>query len=181
MRNLIAITLFSILFLSAYGQNKTHSGFDVGYSSKGFIPITVYLGANKLQYGLTVGLPIKTGTKGDYHPLTSWTELPNKGVVVKKGEYYLPIMFNLSQPLQDNFYLGAGLGYTFKTLYTNMHDATETIGTYGSYYIKTPGNGQIDYIMFLNYITPYVDGGNLSIKVFYSGLMGIGASLGYAF
>ncbi len=162
-------------------NNTTHSGFDVGYSYNGYVPVSLYLGASKTQFGLTVGIPAKTGTKGDYLPVINWSELPKAEDVIKQGEYYLPITFNLSQPIYNNLYLGAGIGYAFKTSYRNMYDETEKIGENGSYYIKSPDKGRIDYIMFLNYILPSTDSTNFSIRMFYSGLMSAGISIGYAF
>jgi hypothetical protein len=184
MKKVYLLIPFIFICLSGYGQNKhlkVHSGFDIGYSHKGFIPLTVYLGSKETQYGLTIGLPVKTGTKGKYHPVINWSEFPKEEDVIKEGEYYLPIMFNLSRAIHNNLYLGGGIGYTFKTLYRNMHDDSEIIGDNGSYYITSPGKGRIDYIMFLNYVFPSIDSSHFSIRVFYSGLMGVGASIGYAF
>ncbi len=166
--------------LSSNGQNKVHSGVDIGYSHKGFIPLTVYVGAKETQYGVTVGFPVNKGTSGEYHPVVNWTRFPDEVDVVEKGEYCLPVMFNLSRAVHNNLYAGAGLGYSFETLYKNMSDDSGEIGN-GAYYITSRGKGRIEYIMFLNYLLPTSDSAQFSIRVFYSGIMGAGASVGYAF
>lgn len=181
MKKVDMVIFFFLFFLSGYGQNKVHSGFDVGYSHEGFVPITLYAGLGSTQYGLTVGVPTKTGTNGAYHPVINWTDFPEDADVVSEGEYYLPLMLNLSRPVHDNIYLGGGVGYAFKTSYRNLYDNSGTLGDYGHYHIKAPDKGKIDYIMFISYVLPSLDSSHHNIKLFYSGLMGFGASFGFAF
>src|SRR5690606_8766542 len=111
MKKAFQLLIFLALCSSGYSQNKVHSGFDVGYSHEGFVPITLYVGLGSTQYGLTVGVPTKTGTNGAYHPVINWTDFPEDADVVSEGEYYLPLMLNLSRPVHDNIYLGGGIGY----------------------------------------------------------------------
>jgi len=181
MKKVNMVIFYFLLFLTVTAQNKVHSGFDVGYSHEGFVPITLYVGSGSTQYGLTVGIPTKTGTKGKYHPVINWTDFPEDEDVVSEGEYYVPLMLNLSRPVHDNLYLGGGIGYSFKTLYRNMYDDSGIIGDNGRYHIKAPDNGKIDYIMFISYVLPSLDSLHYNIKLFYSGLMGFGASFGFAF
>ncbi len=179
------LIFISFLFsMSAFAQtsfvnNNYKFGVDVGYSQNGYMPASLYIGVDRMQYGISVAYPINSGQKGKYYSNINWDEFSSE--IVKSGNFYYPFTFDVGYHITDKFVIGAGIGYSMKILYRNMYDNAHILGNNGSYYITKSDGGQVEYKAFLSYYFPSFNTSSFYIKGFYSKAMGVGASFGTEF
>ena len=157
-----------------------HVGMDVGFSNKGYMPVGFHFSSyeTKFQFGFTVGVPVRKGTKGEYYSTINWDEYPED--IVGDGEYYTPFTVDVGYKIYGGLIIGAGIGYASKTVYRNMYDSFHILGYNGSYHITLNDGGVPEYKGYVCYYFPADYNRIMSwfIKGSYSYTMGAGLSVG---
>lgn len=160
-------------------QRTSFFGVGFGYTSEGYIPVSIHYTHKKIYYGLSVAVPVSNGTKGEnYNAGVNWDEMPED--VTEEGTYYTPVTFDMGYDFKD-FTLGAGIGLAVGTKYRNCYDDFHILGNNGSYY-KTISNGTTgEFKIFAKYRFPTKNPYPICrfyISAQYSIRTGIGATLG---
>ncbi|SRR5690554_6224695 len=161
-----------------YIKGPMYVGLDLGFSQHQYLPIGFHIGSGSMQYGVTVGLPVNKGVKGEYYSNINWDEYPED--IIAEGEYFTPFTFDVGYNVYGGLVIGAGLGYAYKTHYRNMFDELHILGYNGRYNISVRGDGEMEYKAFVSYYIPSERTASLYLKGYYSNIMGIGLSLGFS-
>ncbi|MDD4437466.1 MAG: hypothetical protein PHS04_05460 [Tissierellia bacterium] len=188
-KKLLIVVLLVLISKSISSQTESlevsgpiHAGLDVGFSPDGYVPIGIHFSSynTKFQFGLTFALSTKTGVIGeDYTGTINWSEYPED--FVSEGSYYTPFSIDIGYKLYKGLILGGGIGLSRETVYKNMFDDLHILGYNGSYHIRAKGENIPEYKGFITYYIPreYDKLGSLFIKLYYSKIMGPGASIGF--
>lgn len=160
-------------------QRTSFFGVGFGYTSEGYIPVSIHYTHKKIYYGLSIAIPAQKGTKGeDYNAGVNWDEMSED--VKEEGTYYTPVTFDMGYDFK-NFTLGAGVGIAVGTKYRNCFDEFHILGDNGNYY-KTTSNGTTgEFKVFAKYRFPTKNPYPICrfyISAQYSIRTGIGATIG---
>ena len=140
------VSLFFIFssFSQTWGLDgsKYDVGVDVGYTLEDYVPISIYVGIDKLHLGVSAGIDLQKDLKGQYYSTINWDELSEDHV--SQGEFYIPFTFDVGYNVYRGFVIGAGVGYASKRLYRNYYDNTHILGNNGYYYKTVSDGGSMD-------------------------------------